>query len=119
MTDVSCKQLGTANLAQIQKVFWVTGQKSLKPHNLKWTSRGWSVCKIAFGSYSLIARHRVTRIKRTAVHKDCTQRDWSQVMFVDESRFSLECNTSCGLIWRESGTCELTLYSFRKDHVTD
>ncbi|GFW10566.1 transposable element Tcb2 transposase [Trichonephila clavipes] len=32
------------------------------------------------------------------------QHDWSQVLFTDESRFSLECNTRRVLVWRDRGT---------------
>ncbi|GFW51701.1 transposable element Tc1 transposase [Trichonephila clavipes] len=35
---------------------------------------------------------------------DWEQHDWSQVLFTDESLFSLECDTRCVLVWRDRGT---------------
>ncbi|GFY35875.1 transposable element Tcb1 transposase [Trichonephila clavipes] len=39
-----------------------------------------------------------------AEHQDWEQHDWSQVLFTDESRFSLECDTRRVLVWRDRGT---------------
>ncbi|GFX52962.1 transposable element Tcb1 transposase [Trichonephila clavipes] len=39
-----------------------------------------------------------------AEHRDWEQHDWSQVLFTDESRFSLECDTRRVLVWRDRGT---------------
>ncbi|GFW86964.1 transposable element Tcb2 transposase [Trichonephila clavipes] len=36
--------------------------------------------------------------------KQYDQHDWSQVLFTDESRFSLECDTRRVLVWRDRGT---------------
>ncbi|GFW17106.1 transposable element Tcb2 transposase [Trichonephila clavipes] len=38
----------------------------------------------------LTPRHRVARRRWAAEHRDWEQHDWSQVLFTDESRFSLE-----------------------------
>ncbi|GFV35186.1 transposable element Tcb2 transposase [Trichonephila clavipes] len=41
----------------------------------------------------LTPRHRAARRRWTAEHRDWEQHDWSQVLFTDESQFSLECDT--------------------------
>ncbi|GFV80633.1 transposable element Tcb2 transposase [Trichonephila clavipes] len=52
----------------------------------------------------LTPRHRAARRRWAAEHRDSEQHDWSQVLFTDESRFSLECDTRCVLVWRDRGT---------------
>ncbi|GFX05600.1 transposable element Tcb2 transposase [Trichonephila clavipes] len=37
-------------------------------------------------------------------HRDWEQHDWSQVLFTDESRFSLECDTRLVLVCKDRGT---------------
>ncbi|GFW30612.1 transposable element Tcb2 transposase [Trichonephila clavipes] len=39
-----------------------------------------------------------------AEHRDWEQHDWSQVLFTDESRFSLEYDTRRVFVWRDRGT---------------
>ncbi|GFU90452.1 transposable element Tcb2 transposase [Trichonephila clavipes] len=51
----------------------------------------------------LTPRHRATRRRWAAEHRDWKQHDWSQVLFTDESRFSLECDTRRVLVWRDRG----------------
>ncbi|GFX51766.1 HTH_Tnp_Tc3_2 domain-containing protein [Trichonephila clavipes] len=52
----------------------------------------------------LTPRHRAARRRWTAEHRDWEQHDWSQVLFTDESRFSLECDTRRVIVWRDRGT---------------
>ncbi|GFU92531.1 transposable element Tcb2 transposase [Trichonephila clavipes] len=52
----------------------------------------------------LTPRPRVARRRWAAEHRDWEQHDWSQVLFTDESRFSLECDTRRVLVWRDRGT---------------
>ncbi|GFX18767.1 uncharacterized protein TNCV_3019251 [Trichonephila clavipes] len=52
----------------------------------------------------LIPRHRAARRRWAAEHRYWEQHDWSQVLFTDESRFSLECDTRRVLVWRDRGT---------------
>ncbi|GFX99227.1 transposable element Tcb2 transposase [Trichonephila clavipes] len=52
----------------------------------------------------LTPRHRAARRRWAAEHRDWEQHDWSQVLFTDESRFSLECDTRLVLVWRDRGT---------------
>ncbi|GFX75902.1 transposable element Tcb2 transposase [Trichonephila clavipes] len=52
----------------------------------------------------LTPRHRASRRRWAAEHRDWEQHDWSQVLFTDESRFSLECDTRRVLVWRDRGT---------------
>ncbi|GFW35696.1 transposable element Tc1 transposase [Trichonephila clavipes] len=51
----------------------------------------------------LTPRHRAAR-RWAAEHRDWEQHDWSQALFTDESRFSLECDTRRVLVWRDRGT---------------
>ncbi|GFW75588.1 transposable element Tcb2 transposase [Trichonephila clavipes] len=52
----------------------------------------------------LTPRHRAARRRWAAEHRDWEQHDWSQVLFTDESRFSLECDTRRVLVWGDRGT---------------
>ncbi|GFY21106.1 transposable element Tcb2 transposase [Trichonephila clavipes] len=52
----------------------------------------------------LTPRHHAARRRWAAEHRDWEQHDWSQVLFTDESRFSLECDTRRVLVWRDRGT---------------
>ncbi|GFV29918.1 transposable element Tcb2 transposase [Trichonephila clavipes] len=52
----------------------------------------------------LTPRHRAARRRWAAEHRDWEQHDWSQVLFTDESRFSLECGTRRVFVWRDRGT---------------
>ncbi|GFU58676.1 transposable element Tcb2 transposase [Trichonephila clavipes] len=52
----------------------------------------------------LTRRHRAARRRWAAEHRDWEQHDWSQVLFTDEPRFSLECDTRRVLVWRDRGT---------------
>ncbi|GFV89159.1 transposable element Tcb2 transposase [Trichonephila clavipes] len=52
----------------------------------------------------LTPRHRAARRRWAAEHRDWEQHDWSQVLFTDESRFSLECDTQRILVWRDRST---------------
>ncbi|GFT70106.1 transposable element Tcb2 transposase [Trichonephila clavipes] len=52
----------------------------------------------------LTPHHRAARRRWAAEHRDWKQHDWSQVLFTDESRFSLECDTRRVLVWRNRGT---------------
>ncbi|GFV05749.1 transposable element Tcb2 transposase, partial [Trichonephila clavipes] len=52
----------------------------------------------------LTPRHRAARRRWAAEHRDWEQHDWSQVLFTDESRFSLESDTGRVLVWRDRGT---------------
>ncbi|GFW08765.1 dna-mediated transposase [Trichonephila clavipes] len=63
----------------------------------------------------LTPRHRAARRRWAAEHRDWEQHDWSQVLFTDESRFSLECDTRRVLVWRDRAL-EITLHSFVKGH---
>ncbi|GFU84947.1 transposable element Tcb2 transposase [Trichonephila clavipes] len=50
----------------------------------------------------LTPRPRAAR-RRWVLNIDWEQHDWSQVLFTDESLFSLECDTRCVLVWRGQG----------------
>ncbi|GFV24617.1 transposable element Tcb1 transposase [Trichonephila clavipes] len=67
----------------------------------------------------LTPRHRAVRRRWAAEHRDWEHHDWSQVLFTDESRFSLECDTRRVLVWRDRGTREITPHSSVKGHNTE
>ncbi|GFX98110.1 transposable element Tcb2 transposase [Trichonephila clavipes] len=52
----------------------------------------------------LTPRHRAARRRWAAEHRDWEQHDWCQVLFTDESRFSLECDARRVPVWRDRGT---------------
>ncbi|GFS56805.1 transposable element Tc1 transposase [Trichonephila clavipes] len=52
----------------------------------------------------LTPRHRAARRRWAAKHRDWEQHDWSQVLFTDESRFSVQCDTRRVLVWTDRGT---------------
>ncbi|GFS53545.1 transposable element Tcb2 transposase [Trichonephila clavipes] len=52
----------------------------------------------------LTPRHHAARRRWAGEHRDWEQHDWSQVLFTDESLFSLECDTRRVLVWRDKGT---------------
>ncbi|GFT16291.1 HTH_Tnp_Tc3_2 domain-containing protein [Trichonephila clavipes] len=51
----------------------------------------------------LTPRPRAARRRWAAEHRDWEQHDWSQVLFTDESQFSLESDTRRVLVWRDRG----------------
>ncbi|GFW28331.1 transposable element Tcb2 transposase [Trichonephila clavipes] len=58
----------------------------------------------ANGLHSVDPTPRAARRRWAAEHRDWEQHDWSQVLFTDESLFSLECVTRRVLVWRDRGT---------------
>ncbi|GFT51513.1 transposable element Tcb2 transposase [Trichonephila clavipes] len=52
----------------------------------------------------LTPRPRAARRRWAAEHRDWEQHDWSQVLFTDETLFSLECDTRRVLVWRDRDT---------------
>ncbi|GBL93667.1 Transposable element Tcb2 transposase [Araneus ventricosus] len=53
---------------------------------------------------SLNGRQRRARLCRTREHVSWTRQQWASVLFTDESRFTLESDSECLLIWREQRT---------------
>ncbi|GFV45897.1 transposable element Tcb2 transposase [Trichonephila clavipes] len=49
-------------------------------------------------------RQRRARSSWTREHVSCTRERWVSVLFTDESRFTLESDSGCLLIWRERST---------------
>ncbi|GFT50920.1 uncharacterized protein TNCV_1195211 [Trichonephila clavipes] len=64
----------------------------------------------------LSPRPRAARRRWAAENRDWEQHDWSQVLFTDESRFSLECDTRRSCMGGQG--IEITPHSFVKDHNT-
>ncbi|GFX33993.1 uncharacterized protein TNCV_911951 [Trichonephila clavipes] len=51
-----------------------------------------------------------------AEHQDGMQSDWSQVLFMEKLRFSLECDTRHVLVWREKGSRNNLIFFLEKSH---
>ncbi|GFT99494.1 hypothetical protein TNCV_3239411 [Trichonephila clavipes] len=51
----------------------------------------------------LTARHYEIQRKWAAEHQKQIQSDWNQVLFTEESQFSLQCNTRRVLVCKEKG----------------
>ncbi|GFY11066.1 transposable element Tc1 transposase [Trichonephila clavipes] len=87
--------------------------KHLKPNNPKEASCG---LHRSFGCIPLTPRHNAARRKWAAKYRDWMQRDWSQVLFSDESRFVLECDTRHVLVWGEEGTRNNPIFVTERSH---
>ncbi|GFV51137.1 HTH_Tnp_Tc3_2 domain-containing protein [Trichonephila clavipes] len=66
----------------------------------------------------LTPRHRAARRRWAAEHRDWEQHDWSQVLFTDESRFSLSVTPDV-FLYGGTGALEITPHSFVKGHNTE
>ncbi|GFT37076.1 transposable element Tcb2 transposase [Trichonephila clavipes] len=64
----------------------------------------------------LTPRHLAARRRWAAEHRDWEQHDWSQVLFTDESRFSLECDTRRVLVWMDRGTRNNPAFVCERSH---
>ncbi|UYV84960.1 Transposase, partial [Cordylochernes scorpioides] len=53
----------------------------------------------------LTSAHRRARLNWCLEHQAWTHDQWANVLFSDESRFSLSTDSRRGFIWREPGTC--------------
>ncbi|GFY14809.1 uncharacterized protein TNCV_648521 [Trichonephila clavipes] len=72
----------------------------------------WPVMRIP-----LIKRHHAVGRKWAAEHRNRMQRDWSQVMFMDESQFSLQYDTCRVFVWGERETRNNPIF-VQKNHIT-
>ncbi|GFU43634.1 hypothetical protein TNCV_4483141 [Trichonephila clavipes] len=57
-----------------------------------------------WSAFPLTPHHCAARRRWATEHRDWEQHDWSQVLFTDESQFSLESDTRRVLVWRDRDT---------------
>ncbi|GFX55723.1 transposable element Tcb2 transposase [Trichonephila clavipes] len=89
MLDVDQEQLQ-------RQLLLATGRRVSSQTVRNWLHEGELYARRPMVCIPLTPRHRVARKRWAAEHRDWEQHDWSQVLFTDESRFSLECSTRRG-----------------------
>ncbi|GFS73614.1 dynamin-1, partial [Trichonephila clavipes] len=95
----------TENATQLQRqLLLATGRKVSSQTVRNRLHEGGLYARRPMVCIPLTPRHRAARKRWDAEHRDWEQHDWSQVLFTDESRFSIERNTRRVLVWRERGT---------------
>ncbi|GFV00456.1 transposable element Tcb2 transposase [Trichonephila clavipes] len=89
---------------QLQRqLLLATGRRVSSQTVRNWLHEGGLYARRPMVCIPLTPRHCAARRRWAAEHRDWEQRDWSQVLFTDESRFSLECDTRRVLVWRDRG----------------
>ncbi|GFS70944.1 transposable element Tcb2 transposase [Trichonephila clavipes] len=84
----------TENATQLQRqLLLATGQRVFSQTVRNRLHEGGLYARRPMVCIPLTPRHRAPRRRWAAEHRDWEQHDWSQVLFTDESRFSLECDT--------------------------
>ncbi|GFW51015.1 transposable element Tcb2 transposase [Trichonephila clavipes] len=95
----------TENATQLQRqLLLATGRRVSSQTVRNRLHEGWLYARRRMVCIPLTPRHCAARRRWAAEHRDWEQNDWSQVLFTDESRFSLECDTRHVLVWRDRGT---------------
>ncbi|GFW54508.1 HTH_Tnp_Tc3_2 domain-containing protein [Trichonephila clavipes] len=93
------------NATQLQRqLLLATGRRVSSQTVRNWLHEGGLYARRPMVCIPLTPRHRAARRRWAAEHRDWEQHDWSQMLFTDESRFSLECDTRRVLVWRNRGT---------------
>ncbi|GFW68421.1 HTH_Tnp_Tc3_2 domain-containing protein [Trichonephila clavipes] len=109
----------TENTTQLQRqVLLATGRRVSSQTVRNRLHEGGLFARRPMVCIPLTPRHRAARRRWAAVHRDWEQHDWSQVLFTDESRFSLECDTRRVLVWRDR-RLRNNPHSFVKGHNTE
>lgn len=107
----------TANATQLQRQFLLaTGRRVSSQTVRNRLHQGGLYARRPMVCIPLTSRHRADRRRWAAEHRDWMQSDWSQVLFTDESRFSLECDTRRVLVWRERGTRNNPIFVRERSH---
>ncbi|GFU52654.1 transposable element Tcb2 transposase [Trichonephila clavipes] len=103
--QLTARRNRTENAAQLQRqLLLATGRRVSSQTVRNRLHEGWLYARRRMVCIPLTPRHRAARRRWAAEHRDWEQNDWSQVLFTDESRFSLECDTRHVLVWRDRGT---------------
>ncbi|GFT05385.1 transposable element Tcb2 transposase [Trichonephila clavipes] len=103
--QLTARRNRTENATQLQRqLLLATGRRVSSQTVCNRLHEGGLYARRSMVCIPLTPRHRATRRRWAAEHRDWEQHDWSQVLFTDESRFSLECDTRRVLVWRDRGT---------------
>ncbi|GFV88828.1 transposable element Tcb2 transposase [Trichonephila clavipes] len=103
--QLTARRNRTENATQLQRqLLLATGRRVSSQTVRNRLHEGWLYARRRMVCIPLTLRHRAARRRWAAEHRDWEQNDWSQVLFTDESRFSLECDTRHVLVWRDRGT---------------
>ncbi|GFY21326.1 transposable element Tcb2 transposase [Trichonephila clavipes] len=117
--QLTARRNRTENSAQLQRqLLLATGRRVSSQTVRNRLHEGGLYARRPMVCIPLTPRHRAARRRWAAEHRDWEQHDWSQVLFTDESRFSLECDTRRVLVWRDRAL-EITPHSFMKGHNTE
>ncbi|GFV86573.1 transposable element Tc1 transposase [Trichonephila clavipes] len=102
--QLTARRNRTENATQLQsKLLLATGRRMSSQTVRNRLHEGGLYARRPMVCILLTPRHRAARRRWAAEHRDWEQHDWSQVLFTDESRFSLECDTRF-LVWKDRGT---------------
>ncbi|GFU97186.1 transposable element Tcb1 transposase [Trichonephila clavipes] len=116
--NLTARRNRTENATQLQRQLLLTTGRSgcrAKQHVIGFMREG-LYARRPMVCIPLTPHHRAARRRWAAEHRDWEQHDWSQVLFTDESQFSLESDTRRVLVWRDRAL-EITPHSF--DHNTE
>ncbi|GFY00744.1 transposable element Tcb2 transposase [Trichonephila clavipes] len=103
--QLTARRNRTENATQLQRqLLLATGRRVASQTVRNRLHKGGLYARRSMVCIPLTPRHRAARRRWAAEHRDWEQHDWSQVLFTDESRFSLECDTRRVLVWRDRGT---------------
>ncbi|GFU82792.1 transposable element Tcb2 transposase [Trichonephila clavipes] len=103
--QLTARRNRTENATQLQRqLLLATGRRVSSQTVRNRLHEGWLYARRRMVCIPLTPRHRAARRRWAAEHRDWEQNDWSQVLFTDESRFSLECDSRHVLVWRDRGT---------------
>ncbi|GFX88730.1 transposable element Tcb2 transposase [Trichonephila clavipes] len=103
--QLTARRNRTENATQLQRqLLLATGRRVSSQTVRNRLHEGWLYARRRMVCIPLTPRHRAARRRWAAEHRDWEQNDWSQVLFTDESRFSLVCDTRHVLVWRDRGT---------------
>ncbi|GFW64638.1 transposable element Tcb2 transposase [Trichonephila clavipes] len=103
--QLTARRNRTENATQLQRqLLLATGRRVSSQTVRNRLHEGGLYARRSMVCIPLTPRHRVARRRWAAEHRDWEQHDWSQVLFIVESRFSLECDTRRVLVWRDRGT---------------
>ncbi|GFU66904.1 uncharacterized protein TNCV_895401 [Trichonephila clavipes] len=103
--QLTARRNRTENATQLQRqLLFATGRRVSSQTVRNRLHEGGLYARRPMVCIPLTPRHRAARRRWAAEHRDWEQHDWSQVLFTDESRFSLECDTRRVLVWRDRDT---------------
>ncbi|GFW29798.1 transposon Tf2-6 polyprotein [Trichonephila clavipes] len=103
--QLTARRNRTENATQLQRqLLLATGRKVSSQTARNRLHEGGLYARRPMVCIPLTPHHRAARRRWAAEHRDWEQHDWSQVLFTDESQFSLESDTRRVLVWRDRGT---------------